>query len=73
MDAISYVFSVPLRLISLILSLPLVLFGKLYDLMFKKKPEEPHTILITGASSGICKEVAIQYAKPIRLPEETDS
>ena len=73
MDAISYVISVPLRLISLVISLPLVIGGKLYDLLFKKKPEEPHTILITGASSGICKEVAIQYAKPVRFPMETDS
>ena len=65
MDSLSFVFSIPLRLVALIISIPIVLIGKLYDLCFKKNPDEPHSILITGASSGICKEVAIQYAKPV--------
>lgn len=67
MDSLSYAVSIPLRLISLIISIPIVVCGKLYDLVFKKYPEEPHSILITGANSGICKEVAIQYAKPVQI------
>lgn len=67
MDSLSYIISIPLRLISLVVSIPIVFCGKLYDLVFKKYPDEPHTILITGANSGICKEVAIQYAKPVQM------
>lgn len=60
---ISFVLSLVIRFVSIIISVPLGLCGKLYDLVFKKLPDEPHRILITGASSGICKEVALQYAK----------
>ena len=67
MDTLSYAVSIPLRLISLAASIPIVTCGKLYDLVFKKYPEEPHSILITGANSGICKEAAIQYAKPVQM------
>lgn len=65
METLSSIISIPIRIISTVLSLPIILIGMLYDLIFKKLPEEPHTILVTGASSGICREVAIQYAKPV--------
>ena len=67
MEFASYLISIPLRLISLIVSIPFAVFGSIFDLLFKKYPDEPHTILITGASSGICKEVALQYAKPVEV------
>ena len=67
MEFASYVISIPLKLISLIVSIPFAVFGSIFDLLFKKYPDEPHTILITGASSGICKEVALQYAKPVEV------
>lgn len=66
MDILSFAISLPLRVIGLLLSIPIVLVGKVYDFLFKKKPEKPTTILITGANSGICKEVALQYAAPVR-------
>ena len=65
MDTLSFVLSIPLRMIGLILSVPIVLIGKLYDFLFKRNVEQPRTILITGANSGICKEVALQYAAPV--------
>lgn len=65
METLSSIISIPIRIISTVLSLPIILIGMLYDLIFKTLPEEPHTILVTGASSGICREVAIQYAKPV--------
>ena len=64
-DTLSYLLSIPLRIIGLILSVPIVLVGKLYDLLFKCNVEPPKVILITGANSGICKEVALQYAAPV--------
>ena len=67
MEFASYLISIPLKLISLIVSIPCAVFGSIFDLLFKKYPDEPHTILITGASSGICKEVALQYAKPVEV------
>lgn len=67
MEFASYLISIPLKLISLIVSIPFAVFGSIFDLLFKKYPDEPHTILITGASSGICKEVALQYAKPVEV------
>ena len=67
MEFASYLISIPLKLISLIVSIPFAVFGSMFDLLFKKYPDEPHTILITGASSGICKEVALQYAKPVEV------
>ena len=67
MEFASYLISIPLNLISLIVSIPFAVFGSIFDLLFKKYPDEPHTILITGASSGICKEVALQYAKPVEV------
>ena len=67
MEFASYLISIPLKLISLIVSIPFAVFGSIFDLLFKKSPDEPHTILITGASSGICKEVALQYAKPVEV------
>ena len=67
MEFASYLISIPLKLISLIVSIPFAVFGSILDLLFKKYPDEPHTILITGASSGICKEVALQYAKPVEV------
>ena len=67
MEFASYLISIPLKLISLIVSIPFAVFGSIFDLLFKKCPDEPHTILITGASSGICKEVALQYAKPVEV------
>lgn len=66
-DLISFLFSVVIRLVSVIISIPIGIIGKLCDLVWKKLPEEPHTILITGASSGICKEIALQYAKPVKI------
>ena len=67
MEFASDLISIPLKLISLIVSIPFAVFGSIFDLLFKKYPDEPHTILITGASSGICKEVALQYAKPVEV------
>ena len=67
MEFASYLISIPLKLISLLVSIPFAVFGSIFDLLFKKYPDEPHTILITGASSGICKEVALQYAKPVEV------
>lgn len=68
---ISFILSLVIRFVSIIISIPLGLCGKLYDLLFKKLPDEPHRILITGASSGICKEVALQYAKPVMIDNGT--
>ena len=65
MQTLSYVLSLPLRCLGIGLSIPVVIAGKGYDLLFKKNPPEPHNILIVGASSGIGKEVALQYAKPV--------
>ena len=65
LDLLSYLLAVVIRLIITTLSVPIGILGKLYDLLFKKLPNEPHTILITGANSGICKEIALLYAKPV--------
>ena len=67
MEFASYLISIPLKLISLIVSIPFAVFGSIFDLLFKKYPDEPHTILITGASSGICKEVALQSRSLLKL------
>ncbi|KAK8827169.1 short-chain dehydrogenase/reductase family protein [Blastocystis sp. ATCC 50177/Nand II] len=64
MQFVSYLSSIPLKVVSLAVSVPIAVLGTCYDALFKKLPDEPHKILITGASSGICKEVALQYAKP---------
>lgn len=65
MQFVSYLSSIPLKVVSLAVSVPIAVLGTCYDALFKKLPDEPHKILITGASSGICKEVALQYAKPV--------
>ena len=65
MDILSYFLSIPLRIIGLALSVQIVLIGKLYDLLFKRNVDNPKVILITGANSGICKEVTLQYAAPV--------
>ena len=65
METLSSFIAIPLRIVATVLSLPILIIGTLYDTFFKKLPDEPHHILITGASSGICREVAIQYAKPV--------
>lgn len=73
MQFVSYLSSIPLKLISLAVSVPIAALGTCYDVLFKKLPDEPHKILITGASSGICKEVALQYAKPVVLFDSYNS
>lgn len=65
MQTLSYALSLPLRCLGIGLSIPVVIAGKGYDLLFKKSPPEPHSILVVGGSSGIGKEVALQYAKPV--------
>ena len=65
MQTISYYLSLPLRLAGIALSVPIVVTGKCIDLVTKTYPAEPHNILVVGASSGIGKEVALQYAKPV--------
>ena len=65
MQTISYALSLPLRLTGIVLSVPIVIAGTCVDWVTKKYPAEPHNILIVGASSGIGKEVALQYAKPV--------
>ena len=65
LDLLSYLLAVIVRLVITALSIPIGILGKIYDLLFKKLPNEPHTILITGANSGICKEIALLYAKPV--------
>lgn len=65
MQTVSYFLSLPLRLTGIALSVPIVVAGKCIDMVTKKYPAEPHNILVVGASSGIGKEVALQYAKPV--------
>ena len=67
LDLFSFIVASILRVVATIIAIPIGIIGKLLDLCFKKVPEEPHTILITGASSGICKEIALQYAKPVKI------
>ena len=41
MEFASYLISIPLKLISLIVSIPFAVFGSIFDLLFKKYPDEP--------------------------------
>lgn len=43
----------------------IVLVGYVYDYFACNKVPVPHRILITGASSGIGKATAIEYASPV--------